>query len=603
MNRILGSAFGLFVLTPVLASCQVPVAQPGARPGDEGAARAEAPTRSKGTIFKSEVDLLIGRVRDAARNDGLPALGGTSVATTAKILAAMGHCHRRYHTSDGPVVRPSLQFLIEHRQADGSFGDADATAWVVEALSVIDPDGYRDEVHEAQQWLQQHGRAEPVFRGETTRLLAQVRADVFPQQLGKDAAAQAQQLAAAAGAPLARDEAADVLVRLVACQVANKLLDAAQDPKQGAGATYTPAQQKAFAWLWSQQHDGVFSVTMGGKSIQDAGLTGFGLLALQTKPKALRSAEEQATIEQGLRWLLSQQRDDGSFSEQLPNYVTCVATAALSRWDDPAVKPALQKAQRAILAFQNAESSGYQKSDRDYGSIGYGGSQRGDLSNTHFALEALKATGLPADHEAFAKAVVFLQRTQNLKSVNDFTGKVPDPERDGVILDSTPGDDGGAVYYPGDSAAGYILQPDGKSVSRSYGSMTYALLKSYTLAGLPGDDPRVQAAVKWIQANWTLAMNPGSDPALGEKVKYQGLYYYYMVLAQALDLVGLKQVTVPGKDGDGTEQIDWRQALRAQLESQQQADGSWVNGKNPRWMEGLPLLCTCYAMVALERCR
>jgi hypothetical protein len=98
-------------------------------------------------------------------------------------------------------------------------------------------------------------------------------------------------------------------------------------------------------------------------------------------------------------------------------------------------------------------------------------------------------------------------------------------------------------------------------------------------------------------------MNPGSDPALGEKVKYQGLYYYYMVLAQALDLAAVQQVTVPNKDGSSTDAIDWRQALRAQLESQQQPDGSWVNGKNPRWMEGLPLLCTCYAMVALERCR
>jgi squalene-hopene/tetraprenyl-beta-curcumene cyclase len=430
-----------------------------------------------------------------------------------------------------------------------------------------------------------------------------VRADVFPQQLGKDAAAKAQQWNAALAAPLPRDEAADVLVQLVACQVANKLLDTAQEPKSGLGTTYLPAQQKAFEWLWTQQHDGVFSVAMGGKTIQDAGLTGFGLLALQTKPRTLRSAAEQATIEQGLRWLLAQQRDDGSFSEQLPNYVTSVVVAALSRWDDPGVKPALQKAQRALLAFQNIERSGYQKNDRDYGSIGYGGSQRGDLSNTHFALEALKATGLPADHEAFAKAVVFLQRTQNLKSVNDFSGKVPDPEREGVILDSTPGDDGGAFYYPGDSAAGYILQPDGKSVSRSYGSMTYALLKSYTLAGIAGDDPRVQAAVKWIQANWTLAMNPGSDPALGEKVKYQGLYYYYMVLAQALDLAAVQQVTVPNKDGSSTDAIDWRQALRAQLESQQQPDGSWVNGKNPRWMEGLPLLCTCYAMVALERCR
>src|SRR5690606_799169 len=132
----------------------------------------------------------------------------------------------------------------------------------------------------------------------------------------------------------------------------------------------------------------------------------------------------------------------------------------------------------------------------------------GDLSNLHFSLEALRATGLPPDHDAFQKALVFLQRTQNLKSVNDFSGKVPDPDREGVVLDAVSGDDGGAAYYPGNSAAGYIVQPDGKTIPRSYGSMTYALLKSYTLAGVPGDDPRVQAAVQWIQDNWTLAVNP-----------------------------------------------------------------------------------------------
>lgn len=594
MNRILGGALALFVLTPVLVSCQAAT----------GTQVAASPSRAKGTIFKGEVDGLIGRVRDSARHEGLPALGGASVLATAKLLTAMGHCHRRYHRSDGPVVRPSLQFLIEHRAADGSFGDAETTAWVVEALEVIDGDGYRNEALEARQWLRSQGRDVPVFRAHTSALLEQVRADVFPQQLGKDAAAQAQQWIAAPAAPLPRDEAADVLVQLVACQVANKLLDRAQDPKAGDAATFGPAQQKAFAWLMAQQRDGIFSVTMGGKAIQDPGLTGFGLLALQTKPKQLRTAAEQTTIEQGLRWLLAQQQADGTFSEQLPNYVTCVAVAALSRWDEPAVEPALAKAQRALLGFQNMERSGYQSSDRDYGSIGYGNSQRGDLSNLHFSLEALRATGLPADHEAFTKALVFLQRTQNLKSVNDFSGKVPDPDRDGVILDATSGDDGGASYYPGNSAAGYIVQPDGKSVPRSYGSMTYALLKSYTLAGLPGDDPRVQAAVKWIQANWTLAVNPGSDPALGEKVKFQGLYYYYMVLAQALDLAGVKQVTVPQQDGkEGTEQVDWRHALRTHLEGAQQADGTWVNGKNDRWMEGMPLLCTCYAMVALELCR
>ena len=147
---------------------------------------------------------------------------------------------------------------------------------------------------------------------------------------------------------------------------------------------------------------------------------------------------------------------------------------------------------------------------------------------------------------------------------------------------------------------------DGKSVPRSYGSMTYALLKSYLLAGIPGDDPRVQAAVQWIRQNWTLAVNPGADPALGEKVQHQGLYYYYLVLAQALDAAKVATVDVTRKDDKGVETvepIEWRKALRAHLEGAQQADGTWVNGKNDRWMEGLPLLCTCYAMAALELCR
>jgi squalene-hopene/tetraprenyl-beta-curcumene cyclase len=585
MNRILGGALGLLVLTPLLLTAQA----------------GGPPARAPGTIFKDEVDGLIDRLRDTARAGNLPALGGDSVATTAKILVAMGHCHRRYHTSDGPVVRPSMQFLFRHRAADGSFGDADTTAWVADALAIIDPDGCRNEVGEARQWLATAGQTTPRFEARIDALLAEVRADVFPQQLGQPAAARARAWLAAADAPLPRDEAADVLLQLVVCQAANRALDRAQQPKSG-GPAFSPAQQKAFAWLWRQQQDGVFAVTMGGRTIQDAGLTSFGLMALQTKPRQLRTAEEQQVVERGLRWLLAQQREDGTFSEQLPNYVTCVAVAALSRWDDPAVKPALAKAQRAILGFQNMESAGYQRSDRDYGSIGYGSAQRGDLSNLHFSLEALRATGLPSDHEAFQKALVFLQRTQNLKSVNDFAGKVPDPDREGVMLDATSGDDGGAAYYPGNSAAGYLVQPDGKSVPRSYGSMTYALLKSYLLAGLPGDDPRVQAAVQWIQQHWTLAVNPGADPALGEKVQYQGLFYYYLVLAQALDLAGVQQVTVSKATG-GTEAVDWRAALRGHLEQIQQPDGAWVNGKNGRWMEGLPLLCTCYAMVALELCR
>ena len=594
MRNLLFAAIGLFAFSPLVLSAQ----------------GHEAPQRKKGTIWKSEVDELVDLLTDTARAKGSPAIGGDSVLATAKILAAMAKCHRRYYVpNDTPVATRSLEFLFRQRKQDGSFGDAETTAWVVETLTLLPIDGqqFATEVEQAQKWLEAHGGAQPSFGQHVAKVLEQVRADVFPQHLGADAG---KQVAAWLVAPSSIDvpAGADALLQLVACQQANKALDKAQDPQVAAAAAWSPGQQKAFAWLMGQQKDGVFSVAMGGKSFPDPALTGFGLMALQSKPKAARSADEQATIEKGLRWLLGNQNEDGTFGERVPNYTTCVVVGALHKWGDPVTKDALKKAQRAILAFQNSESSSpsYSSGDRDYGSIGYGSSQRGDLSNLHFSLDALRQSGLPADHEAFQKALVFLQRTQNLKSVNDFKGKVPDPDREGVVLDARPGDDGGAAYYPGNSNAGYIVQPDGTSIPRSYGSMTYALLKSYTLAGVKGDDSRVQAAVNWIQNNWTLAVNPGTDPAMGEKPRYAGLFYYYMVLAQALDVAKVATVNVSTKDDKGEAKvtaIDWKKALRSHLESIQQPDGTWLNDKNDRWMEGMSLLCTCYAMTALERCQ
>jgi squalene-hopene/tetraprenyl-beta-curcumene cyclase len=377
-------------------------------------------------------------------------------------------------------------------------------------------------------------------------------------------------------------------------------IDSGQEP--AAGAAFSPAQQKAFAFLMTQQKDGVFSASFGGKTFPDPAFTGFGLLALQTKAKATRTAAENEAIDKGMKWLLAGQNADGSFGRQLQNYTTSVVVGALARWGDPAAKPALEKAQKYILKCQNVESSGFQSSDRDYGSIGYGDSQRGDLSNVNFALQALRESGLPANDEAFQKALVFLQRSQNLKAVNDFSGKVSNPDDGGKLIDVTSGDDGGGMYYPGNSAAGYEVTPDGKSVPRSYGSMTYALLKSYTLCGVKSDDPRVQKAVDWIATNWTLEVNPGFVAPTGDKAHYAGLFYYYMVLAQSLDMAGVTTVTRQVADGK-SKPIDWKKDLRARLEGMQQAGGGWLNDKNPRWMEGVDVLCTCYALLALERCR
>jgi squalene-hopene/tetraprenyl-beta-curcumene cyclase len=311
--------------------------------------------------------------------------------------------------------------------------------------------------------------------------------------------------------------------------------------------------------------------------------------------------EEQAAIDRSLGWLVAQQRKDGSFSDSNVNYIASAAIFALTAAQDERFKPAIEKARNLVLGLQNVESRGYGRTDRDYGSIGYGGDERGDLSNLQFSLEALTRSGVDPQHDAFVKALVFLQRVQNLKSVNDFKGRTRDEET-GAWVEVVAGDDGGSAYYPGNSPAGYVELADGTRIPRSYGSMTYALLKSYTLCGIKGDDPRVAAAVHWIRENWTLDENPGADPRMPEATKYQGLFYYYMVLAQALDLAGVDSIEVTGADGK-TAKVDWRKALRQHLESLQQPDGSWVNKKNGRWWEMLPMTCTCYALLALDKCR
>ncbi|MEY4674102.1 MAG: hypothetical protein RL148_1886 [Planctomycetota bacterium] len=559
------------------------------------------PTRKSGTIFKAEIDQLVDGLRQHARQQGNAPLGGASLVASAQVLTAMANCHRRYHVSDGPVVKPTLNAFFQSRGADGSFGAGDtmekaqATAWIADALAAIDPDGTRTEVDAARTWLARNKQEVPSWGSLVRTTLESVRADWYPQDIGKSYAQAANELLGKQ--PFDATAAVPLLVQLVACQVANRELDKATQP---AAAPWSDAQQKAFDWLLAQQEGGIFSFQMGAQKFPDPGFTSLGLQALLTKPAAVRTKKESDVLEQGLRWLLSQQNEDGSFGKQNTNYVTCVAVGALARWEAVEVKPALLRAQSYILAIQNVERNGYQRADRDYGSIGYGGDQRGDLSNLQFALEALRVSGLPADHEAFAKAMVFLHRTQNLKSVNEFSGKVPDDE--GNLIQVTSGDDGGSAYYPGNSPMGYVDLPDGTKLPRSYGSMTYALLKSYTLAGVRGDDPRVQAAVRWLQSNWTLEENPGADPRLGEKARWQGWYYYFMVMAQALDAAGIADLRTTDKDGKESV-LDWRKELRTFLVAQQQADGSWRNQKNDRWYEGIEVIGTCYAMLALEKCR
>lgn len=308
----------------------------------------------------------------------------------------------------------------------------------------------------------------------------------------------------------------------------------------------------------------------------DPGLTALALAAFFQTPRKY-GPEDGPWIRKGIEFLAQCQKEDGGiYRDQLRCYTTAVALMALTAHPEVAKQYAatIEKAKLFLVKLQCDEGEGYSpEKDKFYGGFGYGSSERPDLSNTQFALEALKDAGLPSSDPAFQKAIHFLQRCQNRSESND---------------QKWAGNDGGFVYYPGLSNAGPEVLSDGTQGQRSYGSMTYAGIKSYIYANLTQDDPRVQAALSWIQKNYDLSENPGAG--------LQGLFYYYHTFAKTLDVLNMPVVT----DDKGVSH-NWKEELSNLLLSRQNPDGSWKN-TNPRWWEAEPKLVTSYAILCLSLC-
>lgn len=291
-------------------------------------------------------------------------------------------------------------------------------------------------------------------------------------------------------------------------------------------------------------------------------------------------APDDPAVAKSLKYLEGFVQPDGAVSSKnsmYRNYETSLALVCFAEANrDGRYDKLIKNAEKFLKDNQWAEAQGQDKSSPSYGGAGYGKHKRPDLSNTNFLVDALRAAGAGPDDEAMQKALVFVSRCQNLESEHNtlpWAAKNPD----------------GGFYYTaaagGESMAGKT--PEGGL--RSYGSMTYAGLKSMIYAGVGRDDPRVKAAVLWIQQHYDLSANPGMGPA--------GLYYYYHLFAKALDAAGFREVVDPsGK------KHDWRRDLVAELIKRQRPDGSWVN-QDPRWLEGEPSLVTGYVLLALSYCK
>ncbi|MBA4186837.1 MAG: hypothetical protein C0467_02345 [Planctomycetaceae bacterium] len=271
------------------------------------------------------------------------------------------------------------------------------------------------------------------------------------------------------------------------------------------------------------------------------------------------------------------QKDGGVYQKGQANYMTNLALMTFKELNTGGkYDKIIDSGVKFVKGLQN---DGDPKS-LEHGGVGYDGKGRPDLSNTHFMVEALLAAGVNKDDPSIKKALVFVSRTQNLKSeFNDqpFATKTADE------------DAGGFVYNPADQDDEKSKKRTAAGGLRSEGAMTYAGLKSFLYAGVGKDDPRVKAAIGWVRKHYSVTENPG--------LKDSGLFYYYSTFAKAMDALGEE----PFVDAKG-EKHDWRQELFDQLKKTQKADGSWANA-NPAFLEGVPVLATAFALMAISYCK
>lgn len=348
----------------------------------------------------------------------------------------------------------------------------------------------------------------------------------------------------------------------------------AQEPAQKTTAVkpdYRAQIKKAVEFLRTQQaDDGSFSAQTG---VGPTALVAASLLAVDIPV-------QDPVVAKSLAFLMKHAQSDGGIyasGSRHQNYDSCIALVALSKANkDGKYTDQLKKLEAFVKQQQWDEGENQKPSDAFYGGAGYGSKARPDLSNTGFLVEALHELGRDGDDEAIQRALMFVTRCQNLES----------PQNNTPL--ATKVNDGGFFYTTangGESMAG----KDENGGLRSYGSMTYAGLKSMIYAGVSKDDPRVKAAVTFLQKNYSVDSNPGMGQA--------GHFYYLQTMSKALKAFGANEFT----DAAGKSHA-WRAEVISKLGEMQKENGSWVNSEI-RWMEGDPNLVTAYALLTLSNCK
>jgi squalene-hopene/tetraprenyl-beta-curcumene cyclase len=282
------------------------------------------------------------------------------------------------------------------------------------------------------------------------------------------------------------------------------------------GRRDSSALGRAVRWLWSQQSDdgGWHSQTYGmlrpGQS-----LTPFVLDAL------LPVTHEPAGIERAFEFL---KRTINTDAIDYPNYSAGLAVRVAGR-----MKRDASLWIEYLRGQQFVEENGWTRNDSAYGAWGMGGERRRppeaghvDLAMTRYVVEGLAAGGIPSSDPAMRKAIVYLDRCQNADGGFFFSP---------VNLDTNKAGDVGGKY-------------------RSYGTTTCDGLIAMRAASVSADDLRIVRAQEWLKKNHLEERVPGFDIEPARMGWSEGLRFYYAAaITRAMPEL---HVILPLQEDDGS---------------------------------------------------
>ena len=355
---------------------------------------------------------------------------------------------------------------------------------------------------------------------------------------------------------------------------------------------------KATAFLQARQSaDGAWRSETYGLLKSGQSLTPFVLFALTDSLTDKRQPNEES-IQKAISFLRAKSDPNGVHGRadpdflDYPNYSTAYALRCFLRFGNADDQARIGKMTSYLEAQQFSEKAGFEPDSPAYGGWGFGINGRPtlssfvDLSHTRRVLASL-AQATPVTPKVRIRAERFLALLQ----------KNPKEKRSPLIPGFTnerterPPHDGGFFSSPNVAYANKgrteVDPKTGQTFYRSYATATCDGILSLLALGVDKSDPRITSAARWLRTNedWNFPTGiPLNDPApWAESMRF----YHLMVRAEAysaLDMAG-----------------DWRKTLARFLADKQLPDGSFLNPEGRLMKEDDPMLCTTYAVIALNR--